>query len=66
MLVKLVSSLTIKYVLTKLNYISIHFVVMCSNFLLPLLKLVTVTLKAPITTAAEGIHKYFFIVFQRK
>ena len=24
------------------------------------------TLKAPITTAADGIHKYFFIVFQRK
>ena len=24
------------------------------------------TLKAPITTAAEDIHVYFFIVFQRK
>ena len=24
------------------------------------------TLKAPITTAADNIHKYFFIVFQRK
>ena len=24
------------------------------------------TLKAPITTAADGIYKYFFIVFQRK
>ena len=24
------------------------------------------TLKAPITTAADDIHKYFFIVFQRK
>ena len=24
------------------------------------------TLKAPITTAAEDIHKYFFIVSQRK
>ena len=24
------------------------------------------TLKAQITTAADGIHKYFFIVFQRK
>ena len=24
------------------------------------------TLKAPITTAAEDIHKFFFIVFQRK
>ena len=24
------------------------------------------TLKSPITTAADGIHKYFFIVFQRK
>ena len=23
-------------------------------------------LKAPITTAADDIHKYFFIVFQRK
>ena len=24
------------------------------------------TLKAPITSAADDIHKYFFIVFQRK
>ena len=24
------------------------------------------TFKAPITTAADDIHKYFFIVFQRK
>ena len=24
------------------------------------------TLKAPITTAADDIHKHFFIVFQRK
>ena len=24
------------------------------------------TLQAPITTAADDIHKYFFIVFQRK
>ena len=24
------------------------------------------TLKAPFTTAADNIHKYFFIVFQRK
>ena len=24
------------------------------------------THKAPITTAADNIHKYFFIVFQRK
>ena len=24
------------------------------------------TLKAPITTVADDIHKYFFIVFQRK
>ena len=24
------------------------------------------TLKAPVTTAADDIHKYFFIVFQRK
>ena len=24
------------------------------------------TLKAPITTAADDIHKYFFVVFQRK
>ena len=24
------------------------------------------TLKSPITTAADNIHKYFFIVFQRK
>ena len=23
-------------------------------------------LKAPVTTAADDIHKYFFIVFQRK
>ena len=26
----------------------------------------SLTLKAPITTAADDIHKYFFIVFQRK
>ena len=26
----------------------------------------TLTLKAPIMTAADDIHKYFFIVFQRK
>ena len=24
------------------------------------------TLKVPVTTAADDIHKYFFIVFQRK
>ena len=28
--------------------------------------LIVLTLKALITTAAVGIHKYFFIVFQRK
>ena len=28
--------------------------------------LALLTLKAPITTAADDIHKYFFIVFQRK
>ena len=28
--------------------------------------IVTLTLKALITTAADDIHKYFFIVFQRK
>ena len=27
---------------------------------------VALTLKAPITTAADDIHNYFFIVFQRK
>ena len=26
----------------------------------------SITLKAPITTAADNIYKYFFIVFQRK
>ena len=26
----------------------------------------SLTLKAPTTTAADDIHKYFFIVFQRK
>ena len=26
----------------------------------------SLTLKGPITTAADNIHKYFFIVFQRK
>ena len=26
----------------------------------------TLTLKAPITTAADDIHKYFFIVFSEK
>ena len=28
--------------------------------------MIRVTLKAPITTAADDIHKYFFIVLQRK
>ena len=27
---------------------------------------VVLTLKAPVMTAADDIHKYFFIVFQRK
>ena len=27
---------------------------------------IALTLKAPIMTAADGIHIYFFIVFQRK
>ena len=27
---------------------------------------ISLTLKVPITTAADDIHKYFFIVFQRK
>ena len=27
--------------------------------------LFTLTLKEPVTTAADDIHKYFFIVFQR-
>ena len=31
--------------------------IICSHYLL--------TLKAPITTAIDDIHKYFFIVFQR-
>ena len=30
------------------------------------IKNASITLKAPITTAADDIHKYFFIVFQRK
>ena len=29
-------------------------------------ELLSLTLKAPIMTAADDIHKYFFIVFQRK
>ena len=38
----------------------------------PILKHITVvpykilTFKAPITTAADNIHKYFFTVYQRK
>ena len=47
--------------------------VVCCNFawLLNLVNCVlvhgrSVTLKVPITTAADDIHKYFFIVFQRK
>ena len=28
--------------------------------------IILLTLKAPITTAADNIHQYFFIVFQRK
>ena len=31
-----------------------------------ILDIKTLTLKAPIMTAADSIHKYFFIVFQRK
>ena len=31
-----------------------------------LLRRFYLTLKAPITTAADDIHKYFFIVFQRR
>ena len=38
--------------------------------LLPLLMIwstaIHLTLKGPITTAADNIHKYFFIVFQSK
>ena len=30
------------------------------------IKSALLTLKAPITTAADDIHKYFFIVFQGK
>ena len=41
-----------------------------SSFLILLVSLSSMicvlTLKAPIITAADGIHKYFFIVFQRK
>ena len=29
-------------------------------------KFILLTFKAPVTTTAEDIHKYFFIVFQRK
>ena len=29
-------------------------------------KLQVLAFKAPLTTAADDIHKYFFIVFQRK
>ena len=29
-------------------------------------KMQVLILQAPITTAADNIHKYFFIVFQRK
>ena len=28
--------------------------------------IVSLTLEAPITTSADDIHKYFFVVFQRK
>ena len=31
-----------------------------------ILTVIILTLKAPIMTAADDIHKYFFIVFQRK
>ena len=34
--------------------------------LLPLMSQFALTLKALITTAADDIHKYFFIVFQGK
>ena len=30
------------------------------------LTLLSLTLKAPVTTAADDIHKYFFIIFQRQ
>ena len=34
--------------------------------IIPCAKYEWLTLKAPIMTAADDIHKYFFIVFQRK
>ena len=31
-----------------------------------IIQTIKLTLKVPVTTAADNIHKYFFIVFQRK
>ena len=41
---------------------SCSFSLPCMSFM----KLCKFTLKAPITTAADDIHKYFFNVFQQK
>ena len=41
---------------SKLNHFELHLSLMSLKFL-------SFTLKAPITTAADDIHKYFFIVF---
>ena len=37
-----------------------------AELLVPSTVKTVLTLKVPITTAADDIHKYFFIVFQRK
>ena len=46
--------------------ISIKIQFYSKNFYFPSLWDLALTLKVPITTAADNIHNYFFIVFQRK
>ena len=46
--------------------VSIHIIIGDINISSPRSVNKVLTLKAPITTAADDIHKYFFIVFQRK
>ena len=58
------------YFFYQFMWIALADVVLSDNFLFYRRKcnslICDLTLKAPITTEADDIHKYFFIVFQRK
>ena len=45
-------------------YVAYNLIMACNVVLLTMTSLLT--LKVPITIAGDDIHKYFFIVFQRK